>query len=156
MTFSQSIKTCFRKYFVFKGRATRSEFWWFQLFATVISIGAMTLDHLLLGYSLEDPVTLLSSMSMVILALPTATVTARRLHDIGWSGWLQLPVFGSFLAFVDVWVPDFSLTTFGSVIISGAILYWIGLCLFLIKDSQPLTNKYGSNPKNPDMGRVFG
>ena len=31
MTFGESISTCFKKYFVIQGRASKSEFWWFQL-----------------------------------------------------------------------------------------------------------------------------
>lgn len=31
MSFAESISTCFRKYAVFRGRASRSEFWWFVL-----------------------------------------------------------------------------------------------------------------------------
>ena len=31
MTFGESVSTCFKKYFVIKGRASKSEFWWFQL-----------------------------------------------------------------------------------------------------------------------------
>lgn len=36
MTFINSIKTCFRKYIDFSGRASRSEFWWFYLFFYLI------------------------------------------------------------------------------------------------------------------------
>jgi uncharacterized membrane protein YhaH (DUF805 family) len=40
MSFRASVKTCFNKYAVFQGRASRSEFWWFQLFyATAYSQG---------------------------------------------------------------------------------------------------------------------
>ena len=38
MDFQTSIKTCFNKYAVFSGRASRSEFWWFALFILIISI----------------------------------------------------------------------------------------------------------------------
>ena len=31
MTLGESISTCFKKYFVMEGRASKSEFWWFQL-----------------------------------------------------------------------------------------------------------------------------
>ena len=39
MTFAQSIETCFRKYATFKGRASRSEFWWFVLFWVLFQVG---------------------------------------------------------------------------------------------------------------------
>ena len=31
MSFGESVKTCFQKYVTFKGRARRSEYWWFWL-----------------------------------------------------------------------------------------------------------------------------
>ena len=34
MKFSESVSTCLKKYFVFEGRASRSEYWWFQLIVT--------------------------------------------------------------------------------------------------------------------------
>ena len=44
MTFIESIKTCFKKYITIKGRAPRSEYWWFQamfaplfLFVVIVS-----------------------------------------------------------------------------------------------------------------------
>jgi uncharacterized membrane protein YhaH (DUF805 family) len=38
MTFGQSVSTCFRRYAVFSGRATRSEFWYFVLFMVLLVI----------------------------------------------------------------------------------------------------------------------
>jgi len=78
MTFLKSIETCFYKYADFDGRASRSEFWWFYLF-TILSwiIGAII-----------NPVVEL--IFIFGLLLPNIAVCARRLHDIGKSGWLQL------------------------------------------------------------------
>jgi uncharacterized membrane protein YhaH (DUF805 family) len=36
MTFADSIRTCFAKYADFNGTASRSEFWWFQLFLVLV------------------------------------------------------------------------------------------------------------------------
>lgn len=44
MGFVEAVKTCFRKYFKFSGRARRSEFWWFTLFVTLVSIVLGVLD----------------------------------------------------------------------------------------------------------------
>jgi uncharacterized membrane protein YhaH (DUF805 family) len=38
MNITESISTCYNKYFTFKGRASRSEYWWFTLYATIGSI----------------------------------------------------------------------------------------------------------------------
>ena len=37
MSFGTAISTVFRKYAEFGGRATRAEFWWFTLFAALVS-----------------------------------------------------------------------------------------------------------------------
>jgi len=78
MTFGASISTCFAKYGNFKGRASKSEFWWWMLFAFLAS--------LVLG--LISP--RLSSLFSLATLLPSLAVSARRLHDIGRSGWWQL------------------------------------------------------------------
>ena len=155
MNFVQSIKTCFRKYANFKGRAMRSEFWWFQLFMIVATYSAMALDHLLLGYSFEDTATPLALIVIVVTGVPNFAVTARRLHDIGWSGWIQIPAYMSYAVYLDVWMPGFSVSALGGSLVIGGVIYWVVMALFLIKDSQPKTNKYGPNPKNPDMGEIF-
>ena len=155
MNFIQSVKTCFKKYASFQGRATRSEFWWFQLFMTVMSFGAMAADGFVLGYSLEAPFTPLAFIVTLGLTIPSASVTARRLHDIGWSGWVQMPMFLTFTAYLDVWVLDFSVSTLGVFLFSGGVVYWLFLCLILIKDSQPLTNRYGPNPKAENLPEIF-
>lgn len=78
MTYLEAIKTCLAKYADFKGRASRSEFWWFALFQVVVSI---VLGFI--SYSLQG-------LAGLALLLPALAVGTRRLHDIGKSGWLQL------------------------------------------------------------------
>ena len=78
MNFVDAVKTCLRKYGTFSGRASRSEFWWFALFTVLLSIVASMVSELLNGV-----------VSLALL-LPSLAVGARRLHDIGKTGWLQL------------------------------------------------------------------
>ena len=89
MDFATSIKTCFSKYAVFKGRASRSELWWFALFLFIAGIVTFIVDVMILGYSPESygPVSIIFS---IITFLPGLAVGARRLHDINKSGWWQL------------------------------------------------------------------
>lgn len=49
MTFMDSVKTCFRKYADFSGRATRSEFWWFYLAYLLAYIALAFLSGILAG-----------------------------------------------------------------------------------------------------------
>lgn len=78
MNFGQAISTCLSKYATFSGRASRSEFWWFVLF----QIFAM-----ILGALIHEMAYFLVVMAML---MPSCAVSARRLHDIGKSGWWML------------------------------------------------------------------
>lgn len=78
MTFFESILVCLKKYAEFNGRASRSEFWWFMLFVTLVASAFAYLSE-----------TLVSIFSIVIL-LPLLAAGARRLTDSGKSPWLQL------------------------------------------------------------------
>ena len=83
MNFNQSVTTCLGKYATFSGRASRSEFWWFQLFMLLLIFFGMFIDFLL--GTLEQG--LFSSFVNLGITLPAFAVSARRLHDIGKSGW---------------------------------------------------------------------
>jgi len=92
LSFNEAVGTCFHKYFDFTGRARRSEYWYFYLFAFLVSIAATILDANLLGYDWENygPLYVISS---VFFSIPLISATARRLHDTGRSGWWQLLFF---------------------------------------------------------------
>ena len=91
MAFPTAIKTCFNKYADFKGRATRAEFWWFELFVTLVGAATSKVDTVLFGVDFSDSGALESLWSLAII-LPSLAVGARRLHDINRSGWWQLIV----------------------------------------------------------------
>ena len=91
MDFSTSIKTCFSKYAVFSGKASRSEFWYFFLFGLIGGMVTLVIDSMILGFSSDDfgPT---NAIFTIITFLPYLSVGARRLHDINRSGWWQLVV----------------------------------------------------------------
>ena len=86
MNFKNAIKTCLKdKYANFKGRASRSEFWFFYLF---LVIGyAISISTIFISIKL-----FIGTMSIFVLAMiiPSLAVTVRRLHDINKSGWFIL------------------------------------------------------------------
>ena len=75
MSFTESIKHCLSSYAKFKGRATRSEYWYFILFAIIVYF-------LTLLFSYE-----LYIVAVLGLIIPTSAAAVRRLHDGGRSGW---------------------------------------------------------------------
>jgi uncharacterized membrane protein YhaH (DUF805 family) len=110
------------KYSVFDGRARRKEYWSFIL-VYLISILPLTIIDFMTGTI--NPMTgigLFSGIYMLFMLCPTLAVTARRLHDVNQSGWLQLLNLIPLLGFI-------------------VIVY------FTVQDSQAGTNQYGPNPK---------
>lgn len=78
MTFYESILVCLKKYSEFNGRASRSEFWWFALFITLVAAA--------LAYASQT----LMSIFLIAILLPLLAAGTRRLHDSGTSAWWLL------------------------------------------------------------------
>ncbi len=78
MTFYKSILVFFKKYAEFQGRASRSEFWWFTLFITLVGSALAFVSHTLV------------SIFLISILLPVLAAGTRRLHDSGTSVWWQL------------------------------------------------------------------
>jgi uncharacterized membrane protein YhaH (DUF805 family) len=90
MDIQTSIKTCFSKYATFSGRASRSEFWLFQLFTFLGSIVTLIIDVMILGFSLDDASSPTNLIFLLIVMIPSVAVGCRRLHDLNKSGWWQI------------------------------------------------------------------
>jgi len=90
MTFQESIAKCMSNYANFKGRASRSEYWWFYLFCLLIGWGFEVSTTLSLGAESAQSIGLLVSL---VLFMPSLAVAVRRLHDRNRSGWWVLIIF---------------------------------------------------------------
>lgn len=85
LTFGEAVKkTLTENYCNFSGRASRSEFWWFLLFLSIVSFVASGLSYAISGNDV------LSYIVNLIFFLPYLGLQVRRLHDTGKSGWLVL------------------------------------------------------------------
>jgi uncharacterized membrane protein YhaH (DUF805 family) len=84
MNFPQAVATCFKKYAVFSGRASRSEYWFFVLFYVLGNIATGILDAVVFQ---TDDKQVFSSIFALIIFLPFLGVEIRRLHDVDRSGW---------------------------------------------------------------------
>ena len=118
--FGGAIRRGFAKYATFAGRASRSEYWWWTLFTTVVFL-ALGIPALVLGVSNSPDggqtpgpagVPFLVAMGLFYLAVlvPSIAVTVRRLHDAGYSGWLVLlaliPSIGGLIVLVFTLLPS--------------------------------------------------
>ena len=92
MNFVESIQTCYKKFFDFNGRASKSEFWCFQLYAIIIYS---------LMFVFQGDLVLVFSILAIANTIPVYAAAVRRLHDIDKSGWMVLisviPFIGLFI-----------------------------------------------------------
>jgi uncharacterized membrane protein YhaH (DUF805 family) len=101
MSISDSVVNVLTNYGDFNGRASRSEFWWFFLASFVAYLITGFIDALFFGFELTDP-TPISFILQVAIFIPTLTVSVRRIHDHGKSGWYVLvPFYNLYLFIVD-------------------------------------------------------
>jgi len=97
LDFSNSISTCLKKYFNFKDRASRSEYWYFQLVLTPIYIWSQ--------FPSDDTQILVIQVILTFgLLIPGISAGVRRLHDRDKSGWFMLisfiPILGAIFLLV--------------------------------------------------------
>ena len=97
LSFSESISTCLKKYFNFKDRASRSEYWYFQLVLTPIYIWSQ--------FPSNDTQILVIQLILTFGSLiPGISAGVRRLHDRDKSGWFMLisfiPILGAIFLIV--------------------------------------------------------
>ena len=94
---------CIKNYTLFKGRASRTEFWYFTLYWAIFYVIIIAVDRVLgfnvinlktLPFSeyiplanLFEEVGLLTVIYRPLTILPSLAVISRRLHDINRSGW---------------------------------------------------------------------
>jgi uncharacterized membrane protein YhaH (DUF805 family) len=89
MNFQQAIASGFQNYVTFAGRAARSEYWYWTLFAILVGAAAAILDAAFFPGLHTGPIHSLASLA---LFLPGLSVSVRRLHDLDSTGWWLLIV----------------------------------------------------------------
>ena len=126
---------CIKNYTLFRGRASRTEFWYFLLYWAIfyviiiavekvlgldfINLKALPFSEYIPLANLYDKVGLLTVIYRPLTIFPSLAVTSRRLHDTNKSGWWCL------------------LCVTPLVII---------LIIFLCKKSDGSENQFGLNP----------
>ena len=113
--FIQAISLGFSNYINFQGRATRAEYWWWALFIVIADVVLGIVDAIL-GAGFLGPL-----FGLAVL-VPGFALGARRLHDIGKSGWFQLLYIVIFIG-------------------------WIILLVWFIRQGERGQNHYGFDPR---------
>jgi uncharacterized membrane protein YhaH (DUF805 family) len=115
-----------KNYFNFEGRARRREYWMFVLISVLISAGLGIVDGIA-GLKTASGIGALGGLYSLAILVPSISLGARRLHDIGRSGWWQL---------------------IGLIPIIG----WIILIVWAVTEGQPGPNRFGPDPKLDGVG----
>lgn len=114
MGFGEAIQSGFKNYLTWRGRATRSEFWWWMLFVYLVQIPfsiiySISVQNLVNAGTLEIGMFFnwayyLMLVVSLVLVLPSISVLIRRLHDTdrsgGWYWILLIPVVGTIVLLV--------------------------------------------------------
>lgn len=165
----EAIKSCLKNYVNFKGRARRSEFWWFALSVAVVSsiLSIVGMMVPLVGF--------LSLAFTLLVLLPHMAVLTRRLHDSGHSGWwvvaeviLVCCYYGSFFTLIGgnldmmyessdpmAMAQSMAESIQSMPVVAGLMMLsmlcimilFIVIFIFTLQDSKWGTNKYGPSPK---------
>lgn len=114
----------FKHYADFKGRDSKREYWPFALLYILISLPIRLLGAFSDDSDSINPLFAVLSLPLLVLMLgllvPYLAASARRLHDVGKSGWWLLLGFVPFGGFV--------------------LLY------YMLQEGEAGTNKWGPNP----------
>lgn len=138
MNFSEAVKSAFTRMADYRGRSSRSEYWWFGLFNCLSLIGIEILVSIAGGNGVTSLFTRLAQL--LFLLGPGLPLLVRRLHDTNKSGWFAL------IGFLPL-TEGTARPLIGSVVL--LILTLIGSVALLILTLLPSNmgnNKYGSNP----------
>ncbi|HEV7344195.1 MAG TPA: DUF805 domain-containing protein [Devosia sp.] len=111
------------RYFELSGRSTRAQYWLYFLLSLLVGAAAVFADSWLAGVPFTSAeLGPLTAFAALFHAIPSVTVTVRRLHDTGRSGWWYL------LYFVPL----------------GFIFILVWTCL----PSDDYANDYGDHPRD--------
>ena len=126
MGFSDAVQNVLmNNYANLDGRASRSEYWWFVLFNFIVNIVTFVID-LTLGSMITYDMGYVGLIAFLALLLPTVSVSVRRLHDIGKSGWWILLAIIPIVNFIGIFV----------------------ILVFTLMEGEEHPNQYGNVPTN--------
>jgi len=126
MGFSDAVQNVLmNNYANLNGRASRSEYWWFVLFNLIVNIVTFVIDSTL-GTMVTYDMGYVGLIAFLALLLPTVSVSVRRLHDIGKSGWWILLAIIPIVNFIGIFV----------------------ILVFTLMEGEEHPNQYGNVPTN--------
>ncbi|GAA3113086.1 hypothetical protein GCM10010520_66570 [Rhizobium viscosum] len=137
MGFTEAVRTVLtQKYITFSGRASRSEYWWFQLFNWLVGVVFSVLGILTGGNgvpSLTNFFSIIGGLYALATILPMIALMVRRFHDRNISGW---------------WILGLIVLCFVPLINIIAIITMIVITVLRGTEGP---NKFGQDPLRPEV-----
>jgi len=158
MSFKQAIRNFFKKWADFRTRSSRSEYNWFILFSIILNIvveivftitfviiymGDLDSVFILIVIAILIILSLIIFILLLLLIIPSITLTIRRLHDLGFSGWYLL--WYSLISTLSL-IVTYMVNYYLFITVYGLIL--IPSLLIMILPGENSHNRYGSIPSN--------
>ena len=153
MGFVEAVKSFYGRYFDFQTRSSRSEYWWYVLFAVIVSIVLMIplFGSIVAAASNmdvnSDPLAIYSGFFSIvglpfllfslINIIPCIAIAVRRLHDHNKSGWFYLLVI-----------------VLSAIPLIGLIVS-IGWLVFMCMRGTVGENRFGPDPLGGGYGETF-
>ncbi|MGX3066346.1 DUF805 domain-containing protein [Ursidibacter arcticus] len=164
----------FKNIFNYSGRARRAEYGWFMLMNFLVQLAALLAVWVIaagLSLNTNDMSLGLGAIGIIYYAISfiygiltffvSLSLTARRLHDLGRSGWWQLVIYllpllllGTtfvFLPILEEGTPSTPIIAINIMTLATVLIYIIFFLILFFKDGQKQANKYGESPKYPSQ-----
>ncbi|MDP4331986.1 DUF805 domain-containing protein [Curtobacterium sp. A7_M15] len=122
-SFSQAFVRFWQKFFIFSGRASRSEYWWWYLFAALVNtvLGSLSNIDGLAGRIFSA----VSTAWGLLILIPTLALLWRRLHDTNRSGWWAFsPLLCTLVGFVLLGIGGGIALQHTQAAVATAIVFW--------------------------------
>src|ERR1700693_4743368 len=146
MNFWQAVASGFSNYVKFSGWAIRSEYWYWVLFVSMVTLAATLLDVAIVKHR-HGP---LERVWQLVTFLPGLALAVRRLHDMDRSAWwIALP-----LSVIGVFAVILLLFTVSNILLP-IMMAFIAICIFVVLinwfclPGTPGPNRDGAAPFGP-------
>ena len=149
------------RYAQFSGRAGRREFWLFMLVHFILIVITSILDRLLLGDFSSNSGGPINGIYSLATIVPALALGARRLHDVGRTGWWQALVafwpltgaFGFWVAALDEGGSSAEALALPGILalisLIAAVIGLIILLVFAVRKGDDGDNAYGPPGEAP-------
>ena len=146
MTFGAAVRSALTNYWNFRGRASRSEYWWFFLLTWIVERCVVGVTALINAQAIPwiagAALLVLLGGASIALFIPALSLAVRRLHDVDRSGvWLLVPP--AFFALLAAFIVVFERPVDGRVAFIWLAIPTLRVLIWHCTKGSSEPNEYG-------------